>query len=104
GLQLLDTDLWPDDEGGRGHTHFAHPGSWFHPRRGSLSAGENDLIDRVLTTFMAGLTAESRFCHEDADGSGYDLDQSMPQWVSLIAYSAQERSAALGVVRGPGAT
>lgn len=104
GLQLLDTDLWPDDEGGRGHTHFAHPGSWFHPRRGSLSAGENDLIERVLTTFMAGLTAESRFGHEDADGSGYDLDQSTHEWVSLIADSAEERSAALDGFRHRAAT
>ena len=95
GLQLLDTDLWTDSEGGRGHTHFAHPGSWFQPLRGTLSAREHDLIERVLTTFMAGLAAESRFGHEDPDGSGYDVDQSMREWVSFIADTTEERSAAL---------
>jgi len=94
GLQLLDTDLETDGEGGRGHTHFAHPGSWFQPRRGSLSARDNDLIERVLTTFMAGLAAESRLGHADPDGSGYDLDQSMREWVSYIADTTDERRSA----------
>src|SRR5215813_7100961 len=40
GLQLLDTDILPDDEGGRAHTHFAHPGSWFQPQRGFLTERE----------------------------------------------------------------
>lgn len=95
GLQLLDTDILSDDEGGRGHTHFAHPGNWFHPRRGFLTEREKDLIERVLTTFLAGLAAESRFGHADADGSGYDMDQSLREWVSYVAQTAEERSAAL---------
>ena len=45
GLQLLDADLYPDGEGGRGHTNFAHPGPWFTPQRGSLTRAERDLIE-----------------------------------------------------------
>ena len=96
GLQLLDTDILTDDEGGRGHTHFAHPGSWFQPGRGVLTEREKDLIERVLTTFLAGLAAESRLGKADPDGSGYDLDQSLREWVSYLARTAEERSAALG--------
>jgi len=95
GLQLLDTDILPDDEGGRGHTHFAHPGSWFQPRGGFLTERERDLIERVLTTFLAGLAAESRFGHADPDGSGYDMDESLHEWVSYVAQTVEERSAAL---------
>lgn len=96
GLQLLDTDILTDDEGGRGHTHFAHPGSWFQPRRGFLTERERDLIERVLTTFLAGLASESRFGHADPGGSGYDMDESQREWVSYVAQTAEERSAALG--------
>lgn len=95
GLQLLDTDILPDDEGGRGHTHFAHPGSWFQPQRGRLTSRERDVIERVLTTFMAGFAAESRYGEADAEGSGYDLDQSLREWVSYVAGTAQGREAAL---------
>ena len=96
GLQLLDTDILTDGEGGRGHTRFAHPGSWFQPGRGTLTAREKDLIERVLVTFMAGQAAESRHGHADADGSGYDLDQSLREWVSYVADTADDRTAALG--------
>jgi len=95
GLQLLDTDILPDDEGGRGHTHFAHPGSWFQPQRGRLDARERDLIERVLTTFMAGFAAESRHGEADVEGSGYDLDQSLREWVGYIAGTPRGREAAL---------
>jgi len=95
GLQLLDTDILPDDDGGRGHAHFAHPGRWFQPERGALTAREKDLIERVLTTFMAGPAAESRYGEPDAEGSGYDLDQSLREWVTYIAETAHDRDAAL---------
>jgi len=95
GLQLLGTDILPDDEGGRGHTHFAPPGSWFQPEGGRLSARERDLIERVLTTFMAGFAAESRHGEADVEGSGYDLDQSLREWVSYVADTTQGREVAL---------
>lgn len=95
GLQLLDTDILPDDDGGRGHAHFAHPGRWFKPERGPLTAREKDLIERVLTTFMAGLAAESHYGEPDAQGSGYDRDQSLREWVSYVAETAEDRDAAL---------
>ncbi len=95
GLHLLDTDILPDDDGGRGHTHFAHPGSWFQPERGPLTRRERDLIERVLTTFMAGFAAESRHGDADPEGSGYDLDQSLRDWAGYVADTAEGREAAL---------
>ena len=84
GLQLLDADLYPDGEGGRGHTKFAHPGPWFTPQRGSLTRAERDLIERVLTTFMAGYAAEERAGHADIEGSGWDRDESIREWAFYL--------------------
>ena len=86
GLQLLDVDLDPDGEGGRGHTNFAHPGPWFTPERGSLTKAERDFIERVLTTFMAGYAAEERAGDLDPEGSGWDRDKSVREW----AYHLEE--------------
>jgi hypothetical protein len=95
GLPALDSDVFPDGEGGRGHTHFASPGAWFRPEPGALTAAERDLIERVLTTFMAGFAAESRYGQDDPAGSGYDIDQAARTWVGYIADTPQEREAAL---------
>jgi hypothetical protein len=84
GLQLLDTDLHPDAEGGRGHTNFAHPGPWFTPERGALTKAERDFIERVLTTFMAGYAAEERVGHADLEASGWDRDKSIREWVLYL--------------------
>src|SRR2546421_11618641 len=70
GLRLLDTDLYPDNEGGRGHTNFAPPEPWFRPRKGRLTPAETDFVERGLTTFMAGYAAESRPGHDGPGGSG----------------------------------
>ncbi|HLQ61343.1 MAG TPA: hypothetical protein VK131_05720 [Candidatus Acidoferrales bacterium] len=91
GLELLDADLSADAEGGRGHTHFAPPGSWFQPRRGSLRPAEKDFIERVLTAFMAGYFAAARAGHVDREGSGYDLDQAIREWVRYLTDSPAER-------------
>ena len=84
GLQLLDVDVHPDAEGGRGHTNFAHPGPWFTPQRGSLTKAERDFIERVLTTFMAGYAAEERAGHADLEGSGWDRDSSVREWALYL--------------------
>jgi len=98
GLELIDTDLLPDREGGRGHTHFADPGVTPPPR---------EFVERLLTIFMAGFAAESRAGHADLDGSGYDRDQAARRWagllvgpgsdadVSAVLESALERASAL---------
>ena len=95
GLQATDSDLLKDREGGNAHTHFAHPGPWFQPRPGHLEPAERDFVERLLTTFMAGFAAESRFGHHDPDGSGYDVDQASRQWVGYLAGTQPEREAAL---------
>lgn len=94
GLDLLATDILPDGTGGRGHTRFARPGSWFNPRRGNLNARELDMVDRVLVTFLAGLAAESRVGTADPEGSGYDLDEAVRRWIALLAKDEAERQAA----------
>jgi hypothetical protein len=91
GLELLDVDLDPDRDGGRGHTNFAQPGAWFAPRPGALTPGEKDFVDRVLTTFMAGFAAESRWGHEDPEGSGYDRDQSARDWLRYLSADPRAR-------------
>jgi hypothetical protein len=85
GLKLLDVDLEADREGGRAHTNFAPPGPWFSPRPGAPDKAEREFIDRVLTTFMAGYAAETRSGHFDPEGSGYDRDQSVREWLSYLA-------------------
>jgi hypothetical protein len=91
GLRLLDADIHPDDEGGRGHTNFAHPGPWFTPERGRLTEDELDFIERVLTTFMAGYAAESRAGHDDPEGSGWDRDASIREWARYLEQPALDR-------------
>ena len=91
GLDLLDADILPDDEGGRGHTNFADPGPWFSPRRGSLTPAERDFVERVLTTFMAGFAAESHWGHVDLEGSGYDRDKSMREWARYLEDPSLDR-------------
>lgn len=95
GLPALDSDLLRDDDGGNGHTHFAYPRPWFQPRPGALTPAERDFVERLLTTFMAGFAAESRFGHHDPEGSGYDVDQAARQWVGYVASNQADREAAL---------
>lgn len=70
GLTVLATDLDRDGEGGRGHTHFANS-----PRR------DPEFVERVVTTFMAGFAAEERVAVPDPDGSGYDIDLTLREWL-----------------------
>ena len=93
GLRLLGADILPDDAGGRGHTHFAHPGPWFKPDPGHLTPAERDLVDRVLVTFLAGFAAESRIGEADPDGSGFDLEDAVRDWVRLLADDPGARQA-----------
>jgi hypothetical protein len=95
GLDLLATDILSDGAGGRGHTRFARPGSWFNPDRRGLTARELDVVDRVLVTFLAGFAAESRIGAADPDGSGYDVDEAVRDWIGLLTTGDAERQAAL---------
>ncbi len=92
GLEVLSSDLERDGEGGRGHTHFASPGAWFRPQPGRLTARERDLVERVVTTFMAGIAAEVRHGHADLEGAGYDLDQSARRWLRYLEPRAGRRA------------
>lgn len=95
GLDLLGTDILPDGAGGRGHTRFARPGSRFHPDRRGLTERELDAVDRVLVTFLAGFAAESRIGAADTEGSGYDVDEAVRDWITLLTTDETERQAAL---------
>lgn len=99
GLDLLDTDLHPDPNGGRGHTRFARPGGWFDPRPDALAPAETDFIERLLTTFMAGQAAEARSGGADPDGSVYDTDEASGDWARFLTGSPRERRKLLGGFR-----
>lgn len=98
GLKLLSTDILRDGEGGFGHTHFA-PQGWFRPVPGRLRKSEREFAERVLTTFLAGFAAESRLRPDGADpeGSGYDLERSVVDWLEYLASTPGERQALIDV-------
>jgi len=95
GLELLGTDVLSDDAGGRGHTRFASPGVWFSPRPGHLTARERDFVDRTIVTYLAGYAAESRLGVADTAGSGFDENDVLAGWISLLNEVDQEREAAI---------
>lgn len=72
GLEVLGADIERDGEGGRGHTHFAP------------AERTREFAERVVTTFMAGLAAEVKLGAPDPDGSGFDLDAMMREWLAAI--------------------
>jgi hypothetical protein len=80
GLDLVDVDIAPDDEGGRGHTNFARP-----------EKVDRFFAQRVLTTFLAGIAAESLAGAVDPDGIGYDVDQAAREWAALVADDRKQR-------------
>jgi hypothetical protein len=92
GLRLLGLDILPDAEGGRGHTHFAPLGAWFQPDPGRLSRRERDAVERVLTTFAAGFASEERLGEADPDGSGYDIDQALREWLAYLEPARERRA------------
>jgi hypothetical protein len=81
GLEVLDTDIDRDGEGGRGHTHFA-------PRK-----RERDFVERVVATFMAGFAAEDRLGAADPEGSGYDMDLLLREWIGYLEPDPARRPA-----------
>lgn len=91
GLRLLSTDIVPDQEGGNAHTQFAAPEAWFQPKAGALTPRERDLVERVVTTFMAGFGAELRSGGADPDGSGWDVDQTLREWITYLEPDPERR-------------
>jgi hypothetical protein len=94
GLDLLSSDLDRDGQGGRGHTHFAQPGPWFRADSGPLSDREREFVERVVTTFMAGFAAEERAGSADPDGSGWDLDLAVREWIAYLRPDGSRAQAA----------
>lgn len=80
GLEVLSTDIERDGEGGRGHTHFANSAS-----------RDRDFVERVVTTFMAGFAAEERLGVPDPDGSGFDVDLTLREWLKHLEPNPAER-------------
>jgi hypothetical protein len=80
GLEVLDTDIEPDDEGGRGHTHFA-----------PADASDRESVSRVVTTFMAGFAAETKLGAPDPEGSGFDMDLSLRDWLARLEPDPKRR-------------
>ena len=80
GLEVLGTDLYRDGEGGRGHTTFA-----------PVTVGDRDQVERVVTTFMAGFAAEVRLGSADPEGSGYDVDLALRDWLGHLEPSPRRR-------------
>ena len=99
GLELLSTDVLSDDGGGRGHTRFSSPGAWFSPRPGHLTARERDFVDRTIVTYLSGYAAESRLGVADAAGSGFDENDVVQSWVSLLSDVDEERLGAIALSR-----
>jgi len=81
GLQVLGVDIDRDGEGGRGHTHFAP------------AERTRDFVERVVTTFMAGFAAEVKLGAPDPDGSGFDLDATLREWLALLEPDRRRRPA-----------
>lgn len=85
GLDVLDTDIERDGEGGRGHTHFA-----------PADAADRGQVERVVTTFMAGFAAEVKLGSAESEGSWYDIDLLQRQWFGYLEPDLQSRP---GLVR-----
>ena len=91
GLRLLSLDILPDGDGGRGHTQFAPLGPWFQPEAGRLSARDRDAVERVLTAFAAGYAAEERLGAADPEGSGFDADVALREWLAYLEPDRERR-------------
>lgn len=100
GLRVLDADLEPDGQGGNGHTHFEPPGPWFRPAAGRLTERERDFVERVVTTFMAGYAAEERLGGADPEGSGWDVDLALREWLGHLEPDRSLRPAVAEAFRG----
>ncbi len=86
GLALTSTDILPDAEGGRGHTNFIGPGRM---------PPDANYLERLLTTFAAGLAAEARAGPLDLEGSGWDRDQAIRRWAGYLAPPGPEQETLL---------
>ena len=99
GLELLGTDVLSDDTGGRGHNGFSSAGCRIRHRTGPATARERDFVDRTIVTYLAGHAAESRLGVADAAGSGFDENDVLQSWVSLLSDVDEEQLAAITLSR-----
>ena len=86
GLEVLDSDIERDGEGGRGHTHFA-----------PADAGDRGQVERVVTTFMAGFAAEIKLGSADPQGSWYDVDLLLREWLAYLEPDPRRRPGLVGL-------
>ena len=90
GLELVDVDVVPDNEGGHGHTNFRAP-DWFQ-RRQPLDERARRFVEAVVTTFLAGSAAEARLAgFVNAEAGGFDLDAIAREWVLLLGPPSEAR-------------
>ena len=103
GLDLIDVDVLPDQEGGNGHTNFRPP-PWFDAGPNAAPGEPPDdrrraFVEAVVITFLAGSLAEARVAGlRDRDGDGFDLDAIVSEWLKRLGdrEGAEERLAELG--------
>jgi hypothetical protein len=101
GLRLQAIDVDTDTAGGLGHTTFEPAGHWFDADRGvspedPTGARHREFVDRIVTTLLAGLAAESRYTGQDRrEGAGFDLLEAVRDWVAISYSSPEERRAAM---------
>lgn len=82
GLTVLDSDIDGDDDGGHGHTHFA-----------AVDRRDREVVGRVVTTFMAGSAAEVKLGFTSEDGSGFDFDAALREWLGYLEPNPARRPA-----------
>ena len=81
GLEVVGVDIDSDAEGGRGHTHF------------KPAERTPEFVERVVTTFMAGFAAEVKLGKPDPDGSGFDFDATLREWLAYLEPDPRRRPA-----------
>jgi len=86
GLEVLDSDIERDGEGGRGHTHFA-----------PADAADRGQVERVITTFMAGFAAEIKLGSADLQGCWNDVDRLLREWLAYLEPDPRRRPGVVGL-------
>lgn len=97
GLDLVEVDVEADGDGGNGHSVFRSP-DWFDPGQVTDQRGRA-FVENVITTFLAGTTAEARRAgFENPESSGFDEDDVVRRWSAHLG-RAEESKAHLARLR-----